>query len=447
MAAGKMILPFVLQAAEIMKEAVGILEPLLAGEDKAQRGKIVLATVYGDVHDIGKNLVGSIMGNQGFEVIDLGKQVPNEDVVAAVLREKPAAVGLSALLVTTSREMGVVARMLEDEGQTIPLLVGGAAVNKAFAERMGDLGDGKRYAGGVHYAKDAFHAVRVLDGIRDGDGDAQAAEGVADGSTVPKVTRTPAEPAKPVVYGDPVEPPFYGTGQMLTWEADTLLDSIKRDSLYKGYWRGGTLTGEKYANAAREEFDPAFERVRKEIVDGELLDARGYYSFFPAITEDDRVILLDPGDFHTELAAWTFPRMERRGGRSLADWIRPEGDILSVQIVTIGWGLGKRVSELFEKEDHYSLGFYLNGLGNHLTEDITDRLTRETRRALALEGESGCRYGFGYPGLPGLEEHQRLMEIIAGEERMGISLTSGFQMVPEHSTLTVFVHHPEARYL
>lgn len=446
MAAGKMILPFVLQAAEVMKDAVAVLEPMLAEAHTQARGTIVLATVYGDVHDIGKNLVGSILRNQGFRIADLGKQVPSGDVVAAAKCEEAVAVGLSALLVTTSREMANVARMLDSEGLSMPLLVGGAAVNGAFAERINDLGDGRPYAGGVHYCKDAFAAVRTLDQLRDGQ-DAPAGEKGAPAAGSPKAVRRPVEPAPDVTYGDPLEPPFYGTGQVLIWEADMLLDSMDRDALYKGYWRGGVLKGEKYSQAREDEFEPAFRRVREEVLSHELIDARGYYSFFPVITEDTRLILLDPGDYHTELMSFTFPRMERRGGRSLCDWIRPEGDILSVQVVSIGWKLSERVSTLFDREDKYSLGFYLNGLGSFLTEDIADRTTREVRRALALDPDRGCRYGFGYPGLPGLEDQVPLLEYIGAEERLGITLTSAYQMVPEHSTLTIFVHHEGAGYL
>lgn len=447
MAAGKMILPFVLQAAEVMKEAVEILEPMLADQHESGRGTIVLATVNGDVHDIGKNLVGSILRNQGFRIVDLGKQVRTEDIVAAVKAENPAAVGLSALLVTTSKEMAAVVRLLDSEGLSVPVFVGGAAVNRAFAERISLLEENRRYAGGVYYAKDAFDAVRTLERLKtdtvgtpeQGDGDEQSPD---DGK------REPVRPgAEPVTHGGRLEPPFYGTGQMLTWDTPLLLDALRRDQLYKGYWRGGSLTGEKYEQAVRDEFEPSFAKLRDLILTEELVDARGYYSFFPAITEDEDIVILDPGDFHSELATFHFPRMARRGGRSLADWLRPEGDILAVQVVTLGWALSKRVTGLFEKEGNYTLGFYLNGIGSFLTEDLAERVTREIRRALAIRANQGRRYAFGYPGLPGVEENRRLLEIVGAEERLGIQLTSGSQMVPEHSTVTIFVHHRDAAYL
>lgn len=445
MSKGEMILPFVLQAAEVMKEAVSILETHLSGEDSAVKGKIVLATVYGDVHDIGKNLVGSILKNQGFNIIDLGKSVPVETIVDTVRREKPDAVGLSALLVTTSRQMARCAEVLKNEGFSVPLLVGGAAINKEFAERIAKLEDGSTYPGGIFYARDAFEASRILDSLSSGN--PQENRGKAEKETVEVKVNNCVEPAEPIEYGPHLEPPFWGTGDMLVWNPSNLLDTLDTERLFKAEWRGGKLDQSKYAEAVKNQFQPAFDSIKKEILDLGLLEPRGFYGFFPVITEDRKVILLDPGNFHTELASFDFPRMPRKKCRSIADYFSPDGDLIGLQVVTLGSKLGERCREYFQKEEKYSYGYFLHSLGSMVVENLAERVTSEIRHGLGLEAKTGRRYSFGYPGLPPLEEQKKLFELMGIEERLGIHLTPGFQMDPEHSTLAIFVHHPQAEYM
>ncbi len=442
MAAGKMILPFVLQAAEVMKEAVAALEPHLAHEDRVSRGTIVLATVYGDVHDIGKNLVGSILRNQGYEIVDLGRQVPAELIVRTVKERAPVAVGLSALLVTTSREMIDIVKRLDTEGVAVPVLVGGAAVNRAFAERIAVLEGNRTYAGGVHYCRDAFAATRVLEG--------GGAGSVATADARPAAKTGIATPVGSYEFVEPaerVEPPFYGTGQVLRWDSSVLLDSLKPEELYKGYWRGGSLGVEEYGKAVEEQFAPALERARREVLSDGLIDARVLYAYFPVIAEGESLVLLDPGDFHTERAVFTLPRVARKGNRSIVDYFRAEGDLVAVQMVTLGDAISARVRALLQETGEYSYGFYLNGLANQLTEDLADRVTKEITRGLGLADGRGKRFSFGYAGLPGLEHQQVLFELLAVDERLGVHLTEGYQMEPEHSTMGIYVHHPRAEYM
>ena len=178
-----------------------------------------------------------------------------------------------------------------------------------------------------------------------------------------------------------------------------------------------------------------------------LFDPAGLYGFFPVITDDRTVILLDPSDFHTELGTFVFPRMPEKSNRSIADYLRPEGDVLVVQVVTAGGKISGRVREYFSKDDRYSLGFFLNGIGSCVTELLADTVTNEITRGLGLPEDTGRRYSFGYPGMPLIEEQKKLFEIMAISERLGITLTERFQMVPEHSTLGIFIHHPKAEYL
>ncbi|MCL2183663.1 MAG: homocysteine S-methyltransferase family protein [Chitinispirillia bacterium] len=451
MAAGEMILPFVLQAAEVMKEAVTVLEPHLKGGSGASKGKMIIATVYGDVHDIGKNLVASILRNQGFDVIDLGKQVAVDTIVEAVHREKPDFVGLSALLVTTSQQMAECVKEFAKRGIDVPIVIGGAAVNKDFAARISKLDDGTGFAPGVYYARDAFDVVKIFDRIKSVDkcestNNAHPQSDDGAGAKPAQSTKTASANLKELKYDYYIEPPFYGTGEVLTWDAGALLSNLDREKLFKAWWGGGNLEKGAYTSARKEEFEPVFERLSAEIIKDGLVDARAFYGFFPVISENEEIVFLDPSDNSTEVLSFTFPTMPKRG-LSLARYIRPEGDIISTQAVTIGGSLSERCREYLKGQDRYSDGFYLNALGSCLVETLAGKASGEIRRALGIPQGSGRRYSFGYPGLPGLEEQARLIEFMGVEERLGITLTDGFQMQPEHSTVAVFVHHPEAEYL
>jgi len=433
-----------------MREAIAALEPHLKGGTAQNKGKIVLATVFGDVHDIGKNLVGSILRNQGFEVVDLGKQVECAAIVKAVQEQKPDAVGLSALLVTTSREMGECVREFARRGITVPVLIGGAAVNGDFAARIAKLDNGSIYKGDVYYCRDAFEAAKAIEKIKEATSSgtaARAAHPTKSPSFEKKRNETSQAVPEPLDYGGTLEPPFYGTSAILRWKPDILLDAIDRERLFKAWWGGGKLPESEYAHAVTEEFDPALAKLREIIGKEPLLDPAGLYGFFPVITDRERVILLDSSDFHTELASFAFPRMPGKNNRSIADYLRPEGDLLAVQIVTVGNGLSDRVRDYFSKDNRYSLGYFLTGLGSCLAEDLAERVTAEIRRGLGLPQSIGRRYSFGYPGMPPLEEQTKLFEIMSITERLGVTLTERFQMVPEHSTIGIYIHHPKAEYL
>jgi 5-methyltetrahydrofolate--homocysteine methyltransferase len=377
---GEMILPFVLQAAEVMKEAVAVLEPHLAGKKGAVRGKIVLATVYGDVHDIGKNLVGSILKNQGYDIVDCGKQVPADEIINIVKREKPDAVGLSALLVATSREMGRFVEELDRQGLTVPVLIGGAAVNRDFAARISRInasdgssaGESHLYSGGVYYAKDAFEAIKVLDML----GSVKNKRAVLPQEAIVRiVARRPAKsPDEPVPEGiehpEIITPQFFGTSQVLRWEAEAVLAGIDTGRLFKGYFGGGKLDEKAFKENTEKEFIPVFEMLKHEILSKGLLDAAGLYGIFPVYTNDTSLVMLDSGDFHTERAEFVLPRVERKHNRSIADYFRPESDVVGVQIVTIGKAIDEQCRRYFEEENKYSLGFYLNAIANYVTEQL-----------------------------------------------------------------------------
>lgn len=247
-------------------------------------------------------------------------------------------------------------------------------------------------------------------------------------------------------YGEMLFPPFEGSSDILVFETEKLLNELDVNKLFKGYWRGGSLKPEAYEDARKNEFEPAFNRLKSLIIEEGLIDARGFYSFFPVIREDETLILLDPSNHISELTSFKFPIDENKEIKSFAGYFRPEGDILAIQIVTIGNKLSGKSSKFFKEEDRYSDGFYLNGIGSLLTDELAEKVTSEIRRGLAISESRGKRFSFGYPGMCDVSEQQKLFEIMSIEERLGIILTEGFQMIPEHSTLGLFTSFENAEY-
>lgn len=254
------------------------------------------------------------------------------------------------------------------------------------------------------------------------------------------------EELSPIDYGEMLFPPFEGSSDILIYDTEKLLNDIDKNKLFKGYWRGGALQGEEYEKIKAEEFDVAFDRLRDLILNENLIDARGFYSFFPVIREDCNLILLNPSDHVSELATFSFPKVNKKDIDSFAKFFRPDGDILGIQIVTIGNGISNKSSSFFKEEDRYSDGFYLNGIGSQLTDEVAEKVTSEIRRGLAIDESRGKRFSFGYPGMCEVSEQEKIFEIMSIEERLGIYLTEGFQMIPEHSTLGLVTAFPNAKY-
>lgn len=271
----------------------------------------------------------------------------------------------------------------------------------------------------------------------------------AQNSTVESDTTMTQQPGSSrfdkITYPEILTPQFYGTNQVLRWELEPLLAGIDTQRLFKSHFGGGNLKEKDFAVAVTDTFLPAFEQLKKDILAKQLCDAAGLYGIFPVFTHDTSLVLLSPGDFHSQLAEFNMPRQPRAGNRSLADFINPDGDVVGVQVVTLGGAIDREIVRL-GATDKYSQGFFLNAIANYLTEQLAHKASTEIRRACYLATDRGRRYSFGYPGLPGVEEQTKLFEIMSVEERLGITFTPGFQMVPEHSTMGIFVHHPQAEY-
>lgn len=249
---------------------------------------------------------------------------------------------------------------------------------------------------------------------------------------------------EPLEYGNMVEPLFYGTGEMLTWDTKILLDSIDKNQLYGSFWSDGKDNNSTLQRIDKADFDDLFSLLIQEIIADSLIDARGFYAFFPVISHDDKLVLLSPDDFHTEIASFLFPRSEEKKWRSFADYFRPEGDIFSVLIVTTGFKLSNQCRRYRKNKD--IKGFYLNGIGDYIIQMLTNKLSVEIIKTLFLPKNQGLVYVFGKPGMPGLNEQKKLLELMCAEDRLGITLSEEFQLQPKHSYLGIYAHHPEAGY-
>jgi 5-methyltetrahydrofolate--homocysteine methyltransferase len=457
---GELILPFVLQSAEVMKKAVAHVENFLERRDGATKGTIVLATVFGDVHDIGKNLVHTILANNGYTVHDLGKQVPVNTILEKAVEVGADAIGLSALLVSTSRQMPICLEEQEARGLQFPVIVGGAAINRDFGRRIALVDDGARFfEPGVFYARDAFEGLELVDALT---GDAARRDDLlervkreafaqrerrAAGATV--AVRRDSVPAKVPAADVPV-PPFWGT-RVLDENAIDLRDvwpCFDLRSLYRLSWGARNSKGADFERLVREEFEPRLAGYQREALRGELLQPRIVYGYFRAAGLGDDVVLYDPSG--AEVARFTFPRQVGGERLSLADYLRePRGgkpnDVVALQIVTVGANASAR-TEALHGAGNYSESYYLHGFSVQAAEALAEYAHRRIRRELGIADERGKRYSWGYGACPDLEQHATVFRLLDAGNAIGVRLTEAFQIVPEQSTAAIVMHHPQASY-
>lgn len=437
---GEIILPFVLQSAEVMKEAVGLLEGYLERGSGPTRGTVVLATVAGDVHDIGKNLVKTILANNGYTVVDLGKQVPVETIVEEAEKQKADAVGLSALLVSTSLQMGLAVKELAARGLKIPLLIGGAAINRAFADEISVLEDGSRYAGGVYYCKDAFDGLSRLETAgREPDGDPP----VQPRSKPPAQPASPDAPPRPDLTSRPVpQPPFTGP-RLLEIPLDEIVRRLDTKQLFMLNWGAGKLATEKRPGVLKD-FEGILDRVIEETRSGDHITPRGLYGFFPVRSDGEYLLVLDPDDPTSGRAVerFHFPPEKRRllsaaAGFKNAD----EGgyDITLFQVVTCGAGATRRFDAL-QNEDRYTEAFYFHGFAVQAAEAAAEYVFEKGIRELGVPPEGIRRISWGYPAAPEVSEHEKLFRLLPAAEKLDMHLTSAYQLVPEQSTAAIMVY-------
>ena len=461
--AGELILPFVLQSAEVMKKAVKHLEQFLEKAEGFTKGKVVLATVYGDVHDIGKSLVNTILSNNGYTVFDLGKQVPVNTILDKAVEVSADAIGLSALLVSTSKQMPLCVQELDKRGMQIPVLIGGAAINRRFGRRALFVEGERHYDSGVFYCKDAFEGLETMDVLQDPNKRTLFVDKNLEDARNDIFLRSAV--GKDIAVGDaggersdvsannPLpSPPFWGTRVIRDVPIDEIFELLDLDELYRLQW-GARGSGEQYKSTVKNEFEPALERLKKDAKKNGWIKPQVVYGYFPAQSQGNDVIIYDPAAYSSdggalrEIARFHFPRMVGRERLCLADYVRNvdsgDVDVLPLQIVTVGSEATKRFEELQAKNE-YTEAFYSHGLSVESAEAVAEWTHRRIRKELGVP--SGKRYSWGYGACPDLDDHATVFKLLPAKEALGMDLTEAFQLLPEQSTAAVIIHHPEAKY-
>ncbi len=465
--AGELILPFVLQSAEVMKKAVAQLENYLERTADYTKGTVVLATVFGDVHDIGKSLVNTILTNNGYTVIDLGKQVPVQTIIDAAVEHKADAIGLSALLVSTSKQMPLALQELRKQGHSFPVLLGGAAINRAFSFRamyVNGKEDDTVYEAGAYYCKDAFEGLSVMDQLVEPDARKALMEKVFEGADkarnqvevvedLPPLTDTSVRSA--VRTDNPIpEPPFWGV-QEIPVDMDELYRHLDTHVLFKLHWGGKGIKGDAWrelveGGGEEEGFRPKLERMWNEQT---YLHPRALLGFFPCYADGNDIVVLDPEDRKTELTRLSTPRQQKGDRISTADFFRPanpdgtppaELDVVALQALTVGSEVTDLMAQL-EKDGEFAEQLFVHGLGVQTAEGLSEWLHWKVRDWLGIPATQGRRLSWGYPAVPEQSEHEKVDQLL-DLSKIGMELSHGYAPVPEQSTLAMVVHHPQAIY-
>src|SRR5688500_563972 len=455
--AGELILPFVLQSAEVMKRAVAQLEQYLDKLEGYTKGTVVLATVFGDVHDIGKSLVNTILTNNGYTVVDLGKQVPIGTILDAAKEHDATAIGLRALLVSTSKQMPLCVSELHSHGLEFPLLVGGAAINRKFGLRANypDWKDSDEvYAPGVFYCKDAFEGLAVMDRLVDGDAREQLVAQVREdarrlreeGEQEVELDFSDDSVRSPVATDNPVpEPPFWGVREIPV-DLDEVYAHLDTHVLFKLHWGGRGVKGEAWRELVEGDFRPRLERMWRE---QDYLHPRALVGYFPCYSEGNEIVVLDPDDRETVLERLVAPRQPTGDRICLADFFRHkdsgELDVVALQAVTAGDEVTELMARL-EQDGEFAEQLFVHGLGVQTAEGMAEWLHWRARRDLGIPETQGRRYSWGYPAVPEQSEHEKVYRLLGATERIGLRLSGGYAVEPEQSTLALVAHHPEAIY-
>ena len=461
---GEMQLPFVLQSAEVMKTAVAYLEPFIEKTDDEGRGKILLATVKGDVHDIGKNLVDIILSNNGYETVNIGiKQTVNQIIDAAVANNVDV-IGMSGLLVKSTVIMKENLLELDSRGlsEKWPVVLGGAALTRSFVEQ--DLNE--IFPGTVRYAKDAFEGLKLMDtlmGIKRGVPGAQLPQlkerrtlkTNRSESTEVDLKRSDVSESNSVPSA-----PFYGSKVVKGVALADYVGMLDERALFLGQWG---LKGKDFETMAEQQGRPQLRSLLNDVQSNGWLNAAVVYGYFPCYSDgNDLVVLHHEGNLKgEERVRFTFPRQSRDRRLCLSDFFRSkqsgEIDVVSFQFVTMGQSISDAISKLFNA-NLYREYLELHGLSVQLTESLTEHWHSRVREELKInnsdskdlkaifdQGYQGSRYSFGYPACPDLEQQLQMCELLE-PDRIGISLSEEFQLHPEQSTSSIILHHPEAKY-
>src|ERR671911_784713 len=441
--AGEIILPFVLKSAECMKAAVAELEKYLIKKKDVSKGKIVLCTVYGDVHDIGKNLVKTILVNNGYSVYDLGKQVPLQTIVNKISEVNADAVGLSALLVSTSKQMQIFVDYAKEHNIQIPVLCGGAAINTNYINRIAKDGGGI-YEQGVFYCKTAFDGLNVMNNLTSDKRDQYITkwkekvelwkEFKPTSINVSEVSKHSG--IKPV---PPPIPPHTGLPIRLGLEninLEEVWNFLNKKSLFTLSW---SFRG-KAASGLTEEAEKLLIEWKKRVIDENLFSPRIVYGYFHCHNRNNKLVV-DSSQGNEVI--FDFPRSTKGKHLCLTDYFG-ENDIVAFQSVTVG----KKASYTIEKwneDNQYTDAYYLHGLAVETAEALADWINFVIRKELKIDSKRGLRYSWGYPSCPDITQHKSVWELL-DPAKSDMTLTDAGQIVPDQSTAAIFIHHPEAEY-
>ncbi len=485
---GQMQLPFVLQSAETMKAAVAFLEPHMEKVEGSTKGKIVLATVKGDVHDIGKNLVDIILTNNGYTVYNLGIKQPVAEIVRAAKEKKADAVGMSGLLVKSVAVMKENLEEMNAVGVDVPVLLGGAALTKDYA--INDLAG--LYKGKLFYCKDAFAGLNMMDAIVGGGVEVAFEKQQSEGrrradlrAAAPKPAVIENLPARSDVATDnPIPlPPFWGRREVRDIPIDQIFAYINPNALFMGQWdfKKKGLSDEAYERLLDHKARPLFEKLQQQAVKEKLLEPRVVYGYFPVQGDGDDLIVyhieefqactcctgahapgqLQPKGAPREWKRFSFPRQNTRRRLCIPDFFRStesgQFDVLGIQLVTVGDRASELAQELF-KANRYQDYLYLHGFGVESAEGLAELWHKRMRQELGFgsedatkisqlfqQGYRGSRYSFGYGACPSLEDRVKIAELL-DPQSIGVVLSENFMLVPEQSTDAIVVHHPQAKY-
>ncbi|MDE3086479.1 MAG: methionine synthase [Acidobacteriota bacterium] len=468
-ASGEMQLPFVLQSAEAMKTAVSYLEPKMEKSDQGGKGTIVLATVKGDVHDIGKNLVDIILTNNGYEVRNLGIKVGIGEMLQAAEEHGADAIGMSGLLVKSTLIMRENLEELNERGKAgIPVLLGGAALTRTYVER--DLRE--VYQGRVFYGKDAFEGLRTMDKLMDlkrsGTDDTAFGREPGGRKLPPRKSQLDAEAGGDAPSRSPEAqtdnpvfvPPFLGARVAKGIAIDDVAGYLNKTALFRNQWGYRPENGE-----TDEEFKDRVSVVLREELDKakakDLLVPQVAWGYFAANGDGDDLVIWADDDRRAELTRFTFPRQRKEPWLCIADFFRPldSGDLdyAAFHLVTMGPAVSAETAGLFA-ENRYTEYLHLHGLGVEMAEALAEYWHRRIREEWGFAAEDGPtliglfrqqyrggRYSFGYPACPNLEDNATVVDLLRGD-RIGVEVSEGFQLHPEQSTLALVCHHPRAKY-
>ncbi|GAC1671347.1 MAG: methionine synthase [Ktedonobacteraceae bacterium] len=473
--AGELILPFVLQSAEVMKRAVAHLEHYLEKQEGYTKGKVVLATVFGDVHDIGKNLVNTILSNNGYTVYDLGKQVPLNTILEKAIEVQADAIGLSALLVSTSKQMPLCVKELHKRNLAFPVIIGGAAINRSFGRRILFVDDQTPgttpvpYDPGVFYARDAFEGLDIIDKLTNTPETrtalVQNMQQEALKERLKKAERpveAPAQDAKEYATPSPsvlpalsiLTPPFWGPRVLDRIGLEDVAACLDLNALYRGRW-GGKAHGAEFDRLVEQEFRPRLERMLREARQLRYLQPRLLYGYFPCQSSGNELIVYDPQKFQqspttlSEVVRFHFPRQAERDRLCLADYFTSvesgKIDVVGFQIVTMGQAASEAIERL-QQAGNYSEAYFVHGLSVQMAEGLADYANRLVQHELGIADPRGKRYSWGYSAIPNLEDHTKLFKLLPAKDTIGVDLTEAHQFVPEQSTAAIIVHHQQAVY-